>query len=113
MAGSKPTSLVRAVASAHVDLGASFVALAAFFKDLTSANWKPPLLSPDDLRDAADQWRRVQKRAHRSAQKIRDAIKKLLAHSTMYDFLKRSDGERLLHLLLDDQVDVGEKARDG
>ncbi|BGP13258.1 hypothetical protein JCM10213_004972 [Rhodosporidiobolus nylandii] len=98
------TSPILSLAAAHTSLLSSFQRLSQFFRDLALSEWKPPLLSPSDVKTAAASWREVERAGHVAAGEVTRVVggkEGIWEQMVAMSFISRAEAEAFIRSLLD------------
>ncbi|KDE08623.1 hypothetical protein MVLG_01085 [Microbotryum lychnidis-dioicae p1A1 Lamole] len=91
-----PLSLeTTSLASSHNALTLAFSHVSTFLHSLAITEWQPPLLSPNDVKLAAGQWRDVERVSAQAAKEVRGPVKGVLEGAVVCAFVAREEAERV------------------
>ncbi|SCV72463.1 BQ2448_4000 [Microbotryum intermedium] len=95
------------LASSHNALTLAFSQVSTFLHSLAITEWQPPLLSPNDVKLAAGQWRDVERVGAQAAKEVRGPVKGVLEGAVVCAFVAREEAERVWKAFGEGLVVVG------
>ncbi|GEM09350.1 hypothetical protein Rt10032_c07g3367 [Rhodotorula toruloides] len=80
------------LAACHHSLLTSFSSLSTFFSTLVLSTWKPPLLSPNDVKAAAASWREVETAGKRTSRQVGKVVREVVNKTVEMAFVSKEEG---------------------
>lgn len=80
------------LAASHHALSTSFSSLSTFFSTLVLSSWKPPLLSPSDVKAAAASWRQVETAGKRTSRQVEKVVREVVNRTVEMKFVSNEEG---------------------
>ncbi|KAJ8296525.1 hypothetical protein OF846_000892 [Rhodotorula toruloides] len=80
------------LAACHHPLLTSFSSLSTFFSTLVLSTWKPPLLSPNDVKAAAASWREVETAGKKTSKQVAKVVREVVNKTVEMSFVSKDEG---------------------
>ncbi|KAI5479013.1 hypothetical protein MNV49_004417 [Pseudohyphozyma bogoriensis] len=93
------SSSITELLDAQASLTSCYSRTQKFFEELTVQEWRPPVLSPDDVKIAASSWKEVELSALGAVAKVRSCTRILLDTALEGQFITKAEKETALESL--------------